>query len=129
MPQSYEANWKKEMEDYLGEKVLTEDERNRAQKIIINTLGNLTILKDAKNSALQNDSWNKKQGRYETGSFSEQEISKEPHWEKKSIWERGCKMLDFMAKMVDGLSFSEEQKKQLLFVSDKYFIEDNQDKE
>ena len=129
MPQSYEANWKKEMEDYLGEKVLTEDERNRAQKIIINSLGNLTILKDAKNSALQNDSWNKKQGRYETGSFSEQEISKESHWEKKSIWERGCKMLDFMAKMVDGLNFSEEQKKKLLFVSDKYFIEEEPSKE
>ena len=117
------------MENYLGEKVLTEDERNRAQKIIINTLGNLTILKEAKNSALQNDSWNKKQGRYETGSFSEQEISKEQNWDKKAIWKRGCKMLDFMANMVDGLSFSEEQKKKLLFVSDKYFIEEESSKE
>lgn len=129
MPQSYDANWNKEMDDYLGGKELTEDEKIRAEKIIINTLGNLTILKDAKNSALQNDPWNKKKERYETGSFSEQEISKEQNWDKKAIWKRGCKMLDFMTTMVEGLAFSDEQKKQLLFVSDKYFIEENQNKE
>lgn len=124
MPQSYEAFWNDEMNDYLDSKALSDDEKNRAQKIIINTLGNLTIIKDAKNSALQNDTWESKRLRYETGSFSEQEISKEEHWNKTTIWKRGCKMLDFMTTLVEGLSFTEEQKKQLLFVSDKYFIVD-----
>ncbi len=121
LPQSYQSNWNDVMENYLDGKVLSNDERWRAEKIIINTLGNLTIIKGAKNSELQNSSWEVKRERYRKGTFCEVEISKYEQWNCQSILKRGLDMLAFMEEMVGGLSLSEEQKKQLLFVSEKYY--------
>ena len=75
MPQNYGNSWKAEMDDYLNDKELDSEREDMAKKILINTLGNLTILKDKKNSSLQDDSWELKRQRYESGSFNELEIS------------------------------------------------------
>lgn len=123
MPQKYGDHWSDEMRDYMKDKTLSDDEKDRAEKIIINTLGNLTIMKDSKNSSLRNDSWSVKRESYKNGSFSEMEIADNDRWDKKAIWKRGKKMLGFMKTMVQGLTFTDEQEKQLLFVSDKYFVE------
>ena len=111
------------MTDYLKGKELSDDEKHRAKKIIVNTLGNLTLLKHSKNSELQNDSWTVKRERYKSGSFNELVISEKEVWDGCAIRERGIEMLDFLSSMVQGLIFTEQQKEELLFVSDKYFVD------
>lgn len=122
LPQSFQNNCDGIMSDYLKEKALSDDEKHRAEKIIVNTLGNLTILRYSKNSELQNNSWTVKRERYKAGSFSELAISEKEVWDRCAIRERGMEMLDFLSSMVQGLSFTEQQKEELLFVSDKYFV-------
>ena len=122
LPQSFQNNWDNTMSDYLKGRVLSDDEKHRAEKIIVNTLGNLTILRYSKNSELQNNPWVDKRERYKAGSFSELAISEKKVWDGCAIRERGVEMLDFLSSMVQGLSFTEQQKEELLFVSDKYFV-------
>ena len=122
LPQSFCNNWNDTMTKYISGKELSDDEKHRAEKIIVNTLGNLTILRDSKNSELQNDPWTIKCARYKAGSFSELAISEKEVWDGCAIRERGIEMIDFLASMVQGLSFTEQQKEELLFVSDKYFV-------
>ena len=121
LPQTYQTNWTKVMEDYLSGKELSDDENWRAKKIIINTLGNLTIIKDAKNSELQNNSWEDKRERYKNGTFCEIKIAQESEWNGSTILNRGIDMLQFLMTMVPGLSLNEEQQKRMLFVAEKYF--------
>ena len=52
-----------------------DEQRVFATNILVNSLGNLTILGDSKNSSVSNSSWNEKRERYRTGSFNEIEIS------------------------------------------------------
>ncbi len=122
MPQNYDANWKREMDDYLDNKELDDDKKEMAKKILINTLGNLTILKDKKNSSLQDDSWENKRKRYKTGSFNEIEISEKAEWNQYEILERGRKMIHFLEAMVHGLNFNEEEIMALLFVKKDYYV-------
>ena len=128
LPQTYQTNWNGVMEKYLEGKTLSDDERWRAEKIIINTLGNLTIIKGAKNSELQNSSWEVKRERYKNGSFSEVSISKYEQWNDLSIMKRGLDMLGFLENMVEGLVLSDEQKKRILFVSEKYYPDKNRNR-
>ena len=121
LPQAYQTNWSKVMDEYLKGKDLSDDENWRAQKIIINTLGNLTIIKDAKNSELQNNSWEDKRDRYKNGTFCEIKIAQESEWNGNTILNRGIEMLQFLMTMVPGLSLTEEQQKRMLFVAEKYF--------
>ena len=125
MPQNYSTNWKAEMDDYLNDKKLDSDRENMAKKILINTLGNLTILKDKKNSSLQDDSWELKRQRYESGSFNELEISKKEKWNQFEILERGRNMVHFLETMVSGLKFSEEEIMALLFVKEDYYVKES----
>lgn len=96
-----------------------------AKKILINTLGNLTILKDKKNSSLQDDSWELKRQRYESGSFNELEISQNEKWNQFSILERGRNMVHFLETMVSGLKFSDEEIMALLFVKKDYYVKES----
>ncbi|MBR3489102.1 MAG: DUF262 domain-containing protein [Bacteroidales bacterium] len=121
LPQAYQTNWSKVMDEYLKGKELSDDENWRAQKIIINTLGNLTIIKGAKNSELQNGSWNAKRERYKNGTFCEIKIAQNSEWNGNTILNRGIEMLSFLMTMVTGLSLTEEQQKRMLFVAEKYF--------
>lgn len=122
MPQNYSTNWKVEMEDYLNGREFDGERKEMAQKILINTLGNLTILKDKKNSSLQDDSWELKRQRYESGSFNELEISQNKKWNQFTILERGRNMVHFLETKVSGLKFSEEEIKALLFVKEDYYV-------
>ena len=89
---------------------------------MINTLGNLTILKNGKNSALGNRSWGEKKERYRTGSYNEIAISKYDVWAKQNIFERGIDMLKFLECKVTGLKFTDEEMKKTLFYDD-YIIQ------
>ncbi|MFI3297488.1 MAG: DUF262 domain-containing HNH endonuclease family protein [bacterium] len=106
MPQD-SSNWGFVVNGYLGE-MNNDEEKDQAKKIIINTLGNLTILIDSKNSSLGNDSWSDKKNRYRTGSYNEINISQYEYWDGDSIDKRGRIMLDFlfskikMSKPVEG---------------------------
>jgi hypothetical protein len=122
MPQNYGNSWKAEMDDYLNDKELDSEREDMAKKILINTLGNLTILKDKKNSSLQDDSWELKRQRYESGSFNELEISQNEKWNQYTILERGRRMVHFLETMVSGLKFSDEEIMALLFVKKDYYV-------
>lgn len=75
-----------------------DEEQNRLK----NSLGNLLLLRVAKNSELQNYDFETKKhpkGKdigYYNGSFSEIEVAQCKEWTAKQIKERGMKMLEFM---------------------------------
>ncbi len=79
-----------------------EEDIPMAEKILINTLGNLTILKNGKNSSLGNLGWNEKRERYRTGSYNEIDISKNAVWTQNEIKKRGADMLAFLEGKIDG---------------------------
>jgi uncharacterized protein with ParB-like and HNH nuclease domain len=117
IPQQFAANWQNEVNDVTN---YLKDENQIAQtrKVIINTLGNLTILKNGKNSSLDNKSWEVKKVRYSTGSYNEIAISKYSTWTKESISERGKEMLKFLETKINGLAFSESDIENVLFYDD-----------
>ena len=84
-------------------------------------MGNLTIIKGAKNSELQNGSWKAKRERYKNGTFCEIKIAQNSEWNGNTILNRGIEMLSFLMTMVTGLSLTQEQQKRMLFVAEKYF--------
>lgn len=74
-----------------------------------NAIGNLLLLSQPINSALQNDSFDEKKktklsedGKitlrtgYNEGSYSEQEVAKEPEWNSQTIINRSKKLIEFM---------------------------------
>lgn len=123
LPQNFAKNWSDIMKDYVEGRELDVDSLRKAQNILVNTLGNLTIIRDKKNSSLQDDAWLDKRERYKSGSFSELEISSKKEgkdfeheeWNQDTIYERGCNMVHFMERKVQGLKFEEHEIKELLF--------------
>lgn len=117
IPKQYSEFWSKEVDDYS--KKMNEKEKPQAIKVLINTLGNLTILKNGKNSELGNKSWAIKRERFTTGSYNEIEISKYENWNYKTIKDRGEKILRCLAgKVQDGFEFNEDEMMQILFAED-----------
>lgn len=108
---------------------MDEDSKNLAIKVLINSLGNLTIIRDKKNSALQDSSWKEKRDRYGSGCFSELEISTKKEgkdfehieWNEETIYERGLKMIHFMEDKIDGLTFDEHEINEILFDRDLFY--------
>jgi uncharacterized protein with ParB-like and HNH nuclease domain len=121
IPQQFCNNWKEEVEEVTN---AMEDESQilQATKVLINTLGNLTILKNGKNASLGDRSWGVKKERFRTGSYNEIAISKYDQWNKSTIKERGIEMLKFLETKVPGLKFSDEDMNSILFYDD-YIIE------
>jgi len=120
MPQEYSENWKDVIGDFTSG--LEEDKSKVAVKVLINSIGNLTILKDGKNSSLGNRSWLDKKNRFITGSYNEIAISQKHNWTKKEIFERGLDMLIFLQNKVNGLKFNDDELDKILFYQD-YIIE------
>jgi len=120
IPQTFWTSWSDIVDEFT--EPLDEDYKNQARKVLINTLGNLTILKNGKNSALGNRSWGEKKERYRTGSYNEIAISKYDVWAKQNIFERGIDMLKFLECKVTGLKFTDEEMKKTLFYDD-YIIQ------
>ncbi|PMM07175.1 hypothetical protein BCT62_18335 [Vibrio splendidus] len=90
--------------------------------LIANSLGNLVPLSRAKNSSLQNDSFNDKKNNgngvgYYNGSASENEIAQLDEWLPECILSRGLDLFDFMEERWQ-ISLGDEQfKAQLLHLS------------
>ena len=120
IPQTYWTYWASVVDEFA--EPIEEHNKNQARKVLINTLGNLTILKNGKNSALGNRSWGEKKERYRTGSYNEIAISKYDVWAKQNIFERGIDMLKFLECKVTGLKFTDEEMKKTLFYDD-YIIQ------
>jgi uncharacterized protein with ParB-like and HNH nuclease domain len=117
IPQQFCNNWKEEVEEVTN---TMEDEGQiwQAKKVLINTLGNLTILKNGKNASLGDRSWEEKRERFRTGSYNEIIISKNEHWNKSTIKARGIDLLKFLETKVSGLKFSDEDMNRILFYDD-----------
>ena len=123
IPQTYETYWNRVMEQYISQFEVKE-EKELAEKIAINTLGNLCLLKGGNNSELWNKSWKDKRERFNDGSFSEREVAKVDNWNLPEVYNRGVKLLNFICKKIDGLELTEEDIKCLLFVKETYYIDD-----
>lgn len=109
MPRSWNTHWSHEMNKYLtAHQSLNVDEIERAKSIIINSLGNLTIIQDIKNAGIGNNPWIVKQNAYLNGSYSEIEIATNKSWQfwgHTSIKERGEKMLNFMCDYLEHQNY------------------------
>lgn len=105
MPRTWNTYWSNEMNNYLNaHSSLNVDEIERAKNIIINTLGNLTIIQDIKNAGIGNNPWATKKSAYSNGSYSENEIATDTSWhpwQHASIKARGEKMLDFLCEYLE----------------------------
>lgn len=105
MPKAWSTHWGLEMGDYLtAHQSLNVDEVERAKNILINSLGNLTVIQDIKNAGIGNNPWGVKLNAYRLGSYSEIEIvgNKLWHpWGHASIKARGEKMLNFLCDYLE----------------------------
>lgn len=124
MPQSWESYWTKEMEDYREGIV----DKKRAFFILVNTIGNLTIIKDSKNSELKNGPWESKRKRYVNGNFNEFQVSEYPNWDQYSILDRGMKIIKYLEESISGLHFSPDEVLDVLFSSEMYYPKNNRNK-
>lgn len=105
VPRTWSTHWSLEMNNYLNaHQSLNVDEVERAKNILINSLGNLTIIQDIKNAGVGNNPWATKQKAYINGSYSEIEIATNTSWHPwghASIKARGERMLDFMCDYLE----------------------------
>ena len=93
------------------------------------SIGNLLLLSQSINSALQNDSFDDKKNPkshdsdgnsrrgYSKGSYSEMEVAKYDKWGPEEIKERGLHLLAFMEERWDFKFESDEAKEKLLFLN------------
>jgi hypothetical protein len=121
IPQHFWDNWSKPVQQ-VTQTLVEQEKIQQAQKILVNTLGNLTILKNGKNSSLGNKGWEQKRERFRTGSYNEIQISTSDSWDKTNIANRGKQTIKFLETKIHGLSFSTDDVKKLLF-SDNYMIQ------
>lgn len=105
MPKTWTNHWSTEMNNYQNaHSSLSSEETTKARNILINTLGNLTIIQNIKNAGIGNNPWSIKQTAYTKGSYSEIEIATTiawSPWEHASIKARGEKMLTFLCDYLE----------------------------
>jgi hypothetical protein len=117
LPSAWQAFWKEEMESFTQK--MNEDKKEHSMKVLLNTLGNLTILGSEKNPHMGNNSWEIKKEGFTTGSYNEIEVSKYDKWDYKSIRDRGEKMLKFLGEKVQkNFVFDNDTIRQILFDED-----------
>lgn len=116
IPQQFWDNWQDTVNSFT--EGMAKDDIEQARKVLINSLGNLTILKNGKNSSLGNKSWLDKKERFRTGSYNEIDISSHDSWGKDTIAERGKKMLKFLETKIKGLNFTKDEIEKTLFYDD-----------
>ena len=118
IPQQYNDFWSSEVLSFT--QAVDPDKEDYAIKVLLNSLGNMTLLKHGKNSSLGNKSWKEKKTRFSTGSYNEIDISKHGSWDKLKISERGREMLKFLENKIQGLTFSENEINELLFLNEEF---------
>jgi hypothetical protein len=116
IPQHFWDHWQTEVDEVTN--AVEEHQVEQARKVLLNTLGNLTLLKGGKNPELGNKSWERKKERFSTGSYNEIAISKHDTWTKASIAVRGKDLLRFLETKVQGLSFNDPEIEKVLFYDD-----------
>lgn len=98
----------------------------KQKQILINSLGNLLLLKRPKNSTLSNRAFSYKKEHfyasgnssgYILGSHSEIYVSKEKDWNPRKIYQRGLKMLEFFQERWQ-VNFTRKEMKTLLLIDD-----------
>lgn len=125
MPKNWSCHWNDTMNNYLESRNFSPEEELYAKNTLINTLGNLTIIRDKKNSGLGDSAWCDKKNAYESGCYSEKQISSKKEWDPwsaVSIYERGKDMLKFLLEYI-MCSISKDVKAYetcLLFTDEKY---------
>jgi len=113
IPQEYEANWQQQVSSVFEN--LTEEHAYHGTKVLLHTLGNLTILKNGKNSSLGNRSWSDKRERFKTGSYNEIDVAISEGWDRETISKRGKDMLTFMTTKIKGLILQSSDIENILF--------------
>ncbi len=133
MPRTYADHWQNEMNTYLSGKSFSPEEEYKAKNILLNSLGNLTVIQDIKNSGLGNNPWTTKKAAYSNGCFSEIEISSKTAWDpwsSQSIFERGKDMIDILSGLLGTLSLISNQQQDdyvdVLFYEHKYLYGNQQ---
>lgn len=104
MPKQWTDYWTEVMTQYLDAVKPSEETLELAKKVLLNTLGNLTVLKDSKNSSLGNNPWDVKQPAYAKGCYSEMAIAQNVVWNFDTILARGKEMLNYLGTML-GVTF------------------------
>ena len=129
IPRTWSTHWTNEMNNYLAaHSSLNADEVEKAKNILINTLGNLTVIQDIKNAGIGNNPWTTKQDAYLNGSYSEVEIATKTSWHPwgyNSIEERGKQMLDFLCDYLEynghrPLTITQNDYTDILFYESKF---------
>ena len=129
MPRTWSNHWSNEMNNYLSaHSSLNADEVERAKNILVNTLGNLTVIQDIKNAGIGNNPWTTKQDAYLNGSYSEVEIATNTSWHPwgyNSIEARGKQMLDFLCDYLEynghrPLTITQNDYTDILFYESKF---------
>lgn len=95
--------------EYWSEKFNGYSKKQKSK--LLNSLGNLLLLSQSKNSKLQNNGFELKKEKYKLGSHSEIEVAGNSDWLPEKILERGIKLLEFMEERWD---IEIEDKKELL---------------
>lgn len=114
-PQSHDSGWVEFDE-------CSPEERNR----LMNSLGNLLLLGQPKNSSMQNNSFEtKKIGTknftgYLKGSASEREVAEETIWGPEQIRDRGIRILEFIEKRWRITFKNREQMYDILSIPERY---------
>lgn len=122
IPQTYQENWNDIIVSYVDK--FDEDQKDKAKKIAINTLGNLCLVKAQKNSELSNKGWIDKKQRFSEGLYNEREVAAYNEWGLSQSFERGCQILDFICKKIEGLQLCVEDKQRLLFADSTFYLDE-----
>lgn len=112
-----DESWERDVESYACDWYDFKKYPSNEKKFrLLNSLGNLLLLKQSKNSELQNKPFAQKKchknkkgadNGYFNGSYSEIEISKNENWTALDIYERGKRILEFIEKRWD-INFEEQ---------------------
>ena len=122
MPQTSETNWSQQLQQ-ITEMKNPEDTSNVDSVVVaINSLGNLTLLLNSKNSELSNKSWVEKKEEYTKDNVMNKQISETTEWNLFSIKNRGMDMISFLEKKLLEPGDQFKDKKELLFYSSNLFL-------
>ena len=127
LPQHWEDHWKDTIDNY-DKSLRNRDFLNgidfdviKAHRLLINSLGNLTILRGGKNAHVSNDSWVDKQKAYKGASFNEMDIAEirdeswetinRNQWTEEDILNRGKLLFEFLLTKIEysGVYYNAEE--------------------
>ena len=100
-PQSPGNDWEV-LTNKISGKIIKKIDFELKQKIVVNSLGNLTLLSFSENASASNGSWQEKCGIYENKSYDLTAIVKNENWNIETIETRGKKMLTVLAEMINA---------------------------